>query len=135
MRKSSTGVPIFDLIVLGMGPDCHICSLFPDSPLLANFDDQINSKLWVATCVNSPKPPPNRVTLTIPILDASEKIFVIAFGEEKLEAIRNCFIDVIKPKLPASILCRHDMNLDDSVKRITWFVDSNAEISIKNLLN
>lgn len=137
MRKNSMGVPIFDLIVLGMGPDCHICSIFPDSCLLKNYDDQIISKLWIASVNNSPKPPLNRITLTMPILDACEKIFVIAYGDEKHDALNKCFCDIIHPRLPASILCRNDMTIgeNDCTKRITWFVDEKAKLNIENLLN
>jgi 6-phosphogluconolactonase len=73
--------PRLDVVLLGVGPDGHVCSLFPGHPALEEA-----SRLVVAV-TDSPKPPPRRLTLTLPAL-AGADIFIAAFGAEKRAAIR-----------------------------------------------
>ena len=70
-------VPAFDVLLLGMGPDGHTASLFPGHPALAVTDRP------TAAVHDSPKPPPQRVTLTYPAIRAAREVWVVAAGAEK----------------------------------------------------
>lgn len=72
----------FDVLMLGMGPDSHVASLFPGHPALHEKD-----RLVVAVH-DSPKPPPTRVSLTFPAIQAAREVWVIASGAEKAPAVR-----------------------------------------------
>ena len=71
---------MFDVLHLGVGPDGHCASLFPNHPLL----DATGAAAGVH---DSPKPPPERITLTLPTLNASRRILMIVTGAEKADAV------------------------------------------------
>lgn len=75
-------VPSFDVCLLGMGPDAHVASLFPGLPQV--HDDEAA----VVGVYDAPKAPPRRVTLTLPSIRASRRVWLVASGEDKAEAVR-----------------------------------------------
>jgi 6-phosphogluconolactonase len=77
----SIGAGSFDLLMLGVGPDGHVASLFPGFPQL-RVDDAI-----AVGVTGSPKPPPERVSLTYPALNRSETVWFVVSGADKAEAV------------------------------------------------
>jgi 6-phosphogluconolactonase len=72
--------PVFDLVLLGLGPDGHTASLFPGHP-------EVSSTVAPVIGVrNSPKPPPERVSLTLPVLRRARFTMMLATGTDKAEA-------------------------------------------------
>lgn len=85
----------FEIVMLGIGPDGHVASLFPGHPAL-EVDDR------VATAVHdSPKPPPDRVSLTFGALNRAKAVWFVASGEEKAEAVAAALTDGDRHEIPA----------------------------------
>jgi 6-phosphogluconolactonase len=74
-------VPSFDVLLLGIGPEGHVASLFPGMPAL--YDERT-----VVAVRNSPKPPPTRLSLTLPAIRAAKEVWIIAAGAEKATAVQ-----------------------------------------------
>lgn len=88
-----------DLVLLGMGPDGHVASLFPGHPLLMERERR------VAAVLDSPKPPPRRLTLTLPTLLEARAVIVVATGAAKAEVVRAAVEDP-HSKLPVAAVLR-----------------------------
>ncbi|MFD5893440.1 MULTISPECIES: 6-phosphogluconolactonase [unclassified Streptomyces] len=73
-------VPSFDVLMLGVGPDTHVASLFPELPGVRE------SERTVVAVRGAPKPPPLRVSLTLPAIRAAHEVWLLAAGEDKAEA-------------------------------------------------
>jgi 6-phosphogluconolactonase len=80
--KNSGGQPVLDLIFLGMGEDGHVASLFP-----GKMEGKMPADIFCAVN-NSPKPPPNRVTLSYAAIAAAKNVWVLASGAGKETALR-----------------------------------------------
>ena len=110
---SAPDIPRFDLLVLGMGPDGHTCSLFPDHELLDEKEKLVRS------ISASPKPPPQRITFTLPLVNNARKAVFITTGKGKAENIRKALKEQPSRSLPASLV-----QLTDG--EVHWFMDKDA---------
>lgn len=110
--KDSARFPVFDLILLGMGPDGHTGSLFPNHPLL------IEEERWVAYLDDSPKPPPKRITLTLPVMNHAARVAFVATGEGKQD-ILSAVLDRPEEGLPCS-------RVRPVAGTLVWFIDEAA---------
>ncbi|GAW11225.1 hypothetical protein ANO14919_005670 [Xylariales sp. No.14919] len=111
-KGDSVKLPIFDLLLLGAGPDGHTCSLFPGHPLLREAD------AWVAPIEDSPKPPSKRITLTLPVVTHAVRIAFVATGEGKKEIIKEIF--EAGNGLPCALIN------EAAGDRCSWFTDEAA---------
>jgi 6-phosphogluconolactonase len=91
--------PVLDIVLLGVGPDGHVCSLFPGHPATRE------RARWVVAVRDAPKPPPVRVTITLPAIAAARSIVMAAFGAEKAGAIREALEDD-DSQTPAAVALR-----------------------------
>jgi 6-phosphogluconolactonase len=105
------GLPVLDLIVLGIGEDGHVASLFPDAPTLQAGPGSVCLGVH-----DSPKPPPERITLSLPVLRAARRCLLLATGAGKAAAVR-AMLSEPTPHVPASLLAR---------ERLTVIVDDAA---------
>jgi 6-phosphogluconolactonase len=95
-----------DLVLLGLGRDGHVASLFPGSPQLA-----VRDRL-AASGPAGLEPFVERVTMTLPALLSGRRLVVLATGEEKAEAVRRAFRDEPGEAVPASLLRGGDAPLE-----------------------
>mmetsp|Transcript_74787 Transcript_74787/g.67250 ORF Transcript_74787/g.67250 Transcript_74787/m.67250 type:complete len:287 (+) Transcript_74787:20-880(+) len=117
-------IPSFDCIYLGMGGDGHTASLFPDHQLL-------NSKKLVDFITNSPKPPPFRITLTLPLICNAKNIIFVVTGKAKQDAIKqiseinNNNDDNKKQTLPSGMVTEYAKG------NVVWILDDDAAATAK----
>ena len=108
--------PSFDICLLGVGPDAHIASLFPDRPEIG-----VTDRAAVAVH-DSPKAPPVRVTLTRPVINASQRVWLVLTGSEKAAALGLALAGASYVSVPAAgAKGRH---------RTLFFVDADAAAEV-----
>ncbi len=89
------GIPVFDVLILGVGPDGHVASLFPERPAL--YDDGV-----VVAVRGAPKPPPTRLTLTMRALQCAREVWFVVAGEDKASAVRMALSGAGVVQVPAA---------------------------------
>ena len=109
--ESQSTTPVLDLIVLGIGPDGHVASLFPGAATLDAGEDAVCTGVR-----DSPKPPAERITLSLAVLRAARECVLLATGAGKADAV-NAMLAEPSSHVPASLLRR---------ERLTVIVDDAA---------
>ncbi|MEA2364619.1 MAG: 6-phosphogluconolactonase [Thermoleophilaceae bacterium] len=98
------GPDALDLILLGVGPDAHICSLFPGDDALGERERRV---VGVETPGMAPLVP--RITLTLPVVNASARVVFLITGEDKAEAVQRVFAGPPDPRAPGSLVDAPDV--------------------------
>ena len=110
---ATDGIPNFDLIQLGMGPEGHTASLFPHQSAL-------HEQQRLVMPVTVPKPPPARLTFTPRILNAARHVLFLVTGTEKAEALQAVLEGSYQPdEYPAQLL-------QSARGEVTWMLDEAA---------
>lgn len=113
---AAAGSPAWDVVLLGMGPDGHVASLFPGHPVFTGEHDGTEA----AAVHDSPKPPADRVTLTLSSINRAQRVWLLAAGESKAEAVADAMRT--GSPLPAAAVC--------GVRETLWLIDAAASTRI-----
>ena len=105
-------VPAFDVLMLGVGPDGHVASLFPGQATLGVVDRT------TVGVTDSPKPPPERVSLTLSAIEAAQEVWLVVAGADKADAVRRALAGEDPTAIPASAVRGRSRTL--------WLVDVDA---------
>jgi 6-phosphogluconolactonase len=105
------GVPRLDLVLLGVGVDGHTASLFPGSPAVREVFRPVTAVHAAAAAI------PERITITLPVINAAARVFVLASGSEKSKVVKSVLHD--KTLVPAGMVSPADGEL-------WWFIDEAA---------
>jgi 6-phosphogluconolactonase len=105
-------LPRFDVLMLGVGEDGHVASLFPNHPVLEQTGP-------TAAAFDSPKPPPTRVTLTLPTIQSADEVWLIAAGPDKAAPIGTVLAGGHLPAASAT-----------GVQKTLWLLDRAAAANV-----
>jgi 6-phosphogluconolactonase len=104
------GSTVFDVCLLGMGPDGHVASIFPEHP-------SFSTPGRVIAVRNSPKPPPDRISVTLEVINASRQVWFLVSGRDKAAAAKQA-LEGGQPPVPAAEV--------SGVERTVWLLDEEA---------
>jgi len=105
------GDTVFDICLLGMGPDGHVASIFPEHPSSYAEGDVIGVR-------GSPKPPPLRISLTLPVINRSREVWFVVSGDDKAAATKMALLGTGAVQVPAAGVAGQ--------QRTLWLLDRDA---------
>ncbi|MER7165197.1 6-phosphogluconolactonase [Micromonospora sp. NPDC000207] len=114
-RAGHGALPHFDVLLLGVGEDGHVASVFPDHPVREDSRP-------VSAVRDSPKPPPMRTTLTLPTINSAEEVWLVAGGADKAPAVGSALAGTGSGQLPAAMV--------QGVSRTLWLLDRAAAADV-----
>src|SRR4029079_9064291 len=109
--------PDFDVHLLGVGPEGHVNSLFPDTPAVRE------TERLVLGVPDSPKPPPQRITLTLPAVQRSREVWLVVSGAGKADAVAAAIGGAKPVDVPAAGAVRRDATV--------WLLDEDAASKLR----
>ncbi|MGW0436019.1 6-phosphogluconolactonase [Micromonospora sp. NPDC003197] len=115
-RPGTATLPHFDVLLLGVGEDGHVASVFPGHPVVYETRP-------VSAVRGSPKPPPVRTTLTLPTINTADEVWLVATGTDKARAVGMALAGAGPVQLPAAGVC--------GVSRTLWLLDRAAAADVK----
>jgi 6-phosphogluconolactonase len=115
-RPGHAPLPHFDVLLLGIGEDGHVASVFPEHPVVYEARP-------VAAVRGSPKPPPVRITLTLPAINTAEEIWIIAAGPDKAGPVSMALEGAGPHQIPAAGV--------HAVRTTLWLLDRAAATEVK----
>ncbi|MEV1287501.1 6-phosphogluconolactonase [Micromonospora sp. NPDC049679] len=115
-RPGTAPLPHFDVLLLGVGEDGHIASVFPEHPVAYETRP-------VSAVRGSPKPPPIRISLTIPAINTAEEVWLVAAGADKARAVGMAMAGAGPVQVPAAGV--------RGVGRTLWLLDRAAATDVK----
>ncbi|MGW5561271.1 6-phosphogluconolactonase [Micromonospora sp. NPDC003944] len=114
-RPGHATLPHFDVLMLGVGEDGHVASVFPEHPV--GYETRP-----VSAVRGSPKPPPTRTTLTLPAINTAEEVWLVAAGADKARAVGMALAGAGPVQLPAAGV--------HGVHRTRWLLDRAAAADV-----
>ncbi|HWM33971.1 MAG TPA: 6-phosphogluconolactonase [Pseudolysinimonas sp.] len=112
--------PLFDVLFLGVGPDGHVASLFPDHELIHETERVVVAE------TDSPKPPPERLSFTLPVINSADRVWLVLAGADKAGALGLALAGASIGDLPAAGV--------EGRKRTVFFVDKAAAAEVPESL-
>ncbi|WP_028278774.1 6-phosphogluconolactonase, partial [Arthrobacter sp. H5] len=113
-------LPRFDILLLGVGPDAHIASLFPEMAGVRTTD------VTVVGIADAPKPPPLRISLTLEAINSAEEIWLAVGGQDKAGAVGLALAGAGPVQVPAAGARGH--------KKTLWLIDQDAAAQLPHRL-